>query len=134
MKATYLTAVTFLSLLACSAGTSPAPAPSPSATGTSTAGLTQTTPPVCPDIATSCPAGCIEAKASAYDPVAKCTLNGGNIMVVGCNAPFMRTTDVACGVRRADGMILFGSSSVVTQGGDYCSAEVEKQRTDALCP
>jgi hypothetical protein len=56
-------------------------------------------------------------------------------MVVSCNAPFNQTTDVECAVRRADGMVLIGSSSVVDQGAAPCSAEANKTATEGpLCP
>jgi hypothetical protein len=133
MKTTYLTAFAFLSLTACSASTTPVPAPTPSATGTTSASLTPATP-ACPDIATSCNAGCIEAKARTYDPAAKCSSKSFDV-VVGCNAPELRPDNVICGIRRADGTVLIGSAAVVLQGGDLCSDEMRKTATEApFCP
>jgi hypothetical protein len=134
MKTTYLTAFAFLSLAACSAGTSPAPAPSPSATGTSTAGLAPSASPVCPEVATNCPEGCSEGKARTYSPLAKCVSKNFDVVVT-CNAPELQTSDPGCGVRRADGLVLFGSGSFVYRGADPCSEDIRRAATEApFCP
>jgi hypothetical protein len=115
--------LTALALAACSAGPSPNLSADPAPLAV----------PACPDVATSCAPGCIEAKARTFDPVAKCRSKG--IVVVGCNALEERPANVACGIRRSDGLVLFGSSAVVFQNGDQCTAEFREmvENTAAIC-